>query len=164
MQLQINETESIRKECERLLTAFCDRFPNEEFQNEAYTWLQKLFVHCDSFSGQPAGWAGGVVYVVKEWTTCKCPEVLNADMEEIFGMSMDVIRKRAYQVWEILEAGGEMDYPTHAFRPGTRAWALSQLISYLKAYVAEGLDDAREDRLARNAGFRPAPNSAHSLI
>ena len=105
---QDKEAESARKECERLLTTFCDRFPNEDFQNVAFTWLQKLFVHCDCLSGQPAGWAGGVAYAIKEWTPLKCAVALNADFEDIFGISMGVIRKRADQIWTILEASEDV--------------------------------------------------------
>jgi len=33
---------------------------------------------------------------------------LNADLEDIFGISMSVIRKRADQIWKVLEASEDI--------------------------------------------------------
>jgi len=97
-------TASVRADFESLLDAFFDRYPDEAFRGAAREVLDKLLANREDFSGKPGGWAGGLVYVISAWMPLRRRHViLNAELEDVFGTTMSTIRKRAEQIWRIIE-------------------------------------------------------------
>jgi hypothetical protein len=52
--------------------------------------------------GNAGGWAGGIVYAVGSHG-CGVPDVLNRELEEAFGATMQMIYKRAAQLRRLLD-------------------------------------------------------------
>lgn len=84
--------------CQELVVAYFDRFPNSAFQYLVDWGLNDLLKHPIDTQNKPGGWAGGVVHLVAQRTRPVNRCVLNAEMEETFGVSFDTIRARAVQV------------------------------------------------------------------
>ena len=93
-------------ECEKLLNRFFDAYGGEGLRKRALKALRFLMA-CDTpLRGRPAGWAGGIVYVVTNrdrLVNCGVPGLLNKELEEFFGVSMGTIRERAVRVEELLD-------------------------------------------------------------
>jgi hypothetical protein len=95
-------TQEFSLACRELVTAFFDKFPDERFRSVASQLLETfLGQQCD---GKPGGWAGGLVYALTKWTDLGKHVILNSDMEAVFGTTMGTIRRRAEQVWQVIEA------------------------------------------------------------
>jgi hypothetical protein len=92
-------------EIENLLDLFFQRYPDDAFRDLAREFLGKLVANSPEVSGQPGGWAGGLVYAISAWSPLQRRHVIrNAEYEELFGTSMGTIRTRAERVWQIVEA------------------------------------------------------------
>ncbi len=89
--------------CLKLLTAFFDRFPNEQLQLAANSALELLLAKDVVLSGKTAGWAGGLVYALGCKAGAGIPGVLNSELETIFGVSVGTISKRAKRIWDLME-------------------------------------------------------------
>jgi len=93
-------------ECEGLLNRFFDRYHNDAQRKRVLKALRFLMA-CDvPLRGKPAGWAGGIVYVVANrdgLVNCGVPGLLNRDLEEFFGVSMGTIRQRAAGIEALLD-------------------------------------------------------------
>ena len=87
--------------CRRLLTAFFRKYPNERIRMAANRALAMLVACRLRWSGKPGGWAGGLVYAISS-IGVGVPGVLNRELEEVFGVSMSTIYKRAAKIRELL--------------------------------------------------------------
>ena len=87
--------------CRKLLGEFFAKYPNDRLKIRAHRTLTKLLADQVSMSGKPGGWAGGVVYAVSS-IGVGVPGVLNSELEEVFGVSMGTIYKRAAMIRKLL--------------------------------------------------------------
>lgn len=89
--------------CREMLHEFSARFPNERFQSAVLESLRNLLAQRDHFSGDPGGWAGGLVYIIASHAPkVPHPTFLNRDLEAVFHVSMGTIRKRADKLWPVV--------------------------------------------------------------
>jgi hypothetical protein len=89
--------------CCKLLSRFSARFPDAAFHFAASEALVNLLVERDQRGGEPGGWVGGLVYMIaKHDPEIKPPPFNNSDLEEVFGVSMSTIRKRADKLWPVV--------------------------------------------------------------
>ena len=100
MNLALREKFAFRDICQEWLNKFFLQFPHRDFQRAVLKSLDTLLCYRDDFKGEPAAWAGGLVYVMSrhDWNSMH-PVVLNRELEEVFGVSMSTIRHRADQIW-----------------------------------------------------------------
>jgi hypothetical protein len=88
----------------RLMYAFFEKYPDEHLNAVMSDWLAQLQVQCHDFPGKPGAWVGGIFYAIKTRGLVKPIHViLNAELEDLFGVSMAGIRKRATQICDIVE-------------------------------------------------------------
>lgn len=69
-------------------------------QDKSVAVLRLLVASGVRLTGNPAGWAAGIVYAVANdgRFPCGVPGFLNADFEKAFGVTMSTVRKRAWAV------------------------------------------------------------------
>ena len=110
MRTESKPDQSFRVACVKVLTVFLDRVRQDnakvhaELAPRVRGSFQLLLPHSDSLAGKPETWAGGLAYAANRWLlTGDRTGVLNAELERIFGTSMSTIRKRAEQVWPLIE-------------------------------------------------------------
>ena len=87
--------------CQRLLTAFFKKFPNPHLQVEANRILKRFLALKIPMSGNPGGWAGGIVYAISS-IGVGVPGVLNSELEKVFNVSIGTIYKRAAMIRKLL--------------------------------------------------------------
>jgi hypothetical protein len=87
--------------CQQLLSAFFAKYPNARLEDAAGRALGSLLACKAPLRGKPGGWAGGVVYAVSS-IGVGVSGVLNAELEEAFGVSMDTIYRRAARIRDLL--------------------------------------------------------------
>lgn len=90
--------------CGEHLDRFFGVCPDAAMQKRAVKALRFLAAAEKPLLGEPAGWAAGIVYelATRGRRACGVPGILNSDFEELFGVSMGTIRRRAAQVGELL--------------------------------------------------------------
>ena len=90
--------------CHELLTAYFQKYPNEDLQLKAYQVLRNLMKVKFPMPGKSGGWAGGIIYAVANLYQYPCgiPGLLNQECEEFFSVSMGTIHKRAAVIRDIL--------------------------------------------------------------
>lgn len=90
--------------CRDCLDTFFASYRHPELQKRVAKALRFLLASGEPLLGKPAGWAAGIVYALANdgRFPCGVPGVLNADIEEFFGVSMGTIRKRAAHVQRAL--------------------------------------------------------------
>jgi hypothetical protein len=94
-----------RRACSGFLEHFFDRYPDAALQKRALKAL-RLLAACDKpLAGKPAGWAAGIVYAAanRDRQACGVPGILNEDLEAFFDVSMGTVRKRSWQIAELLD-------------------------------------------------------------
>ncbi len=92
-------------EIENLLETFFQKYPDDAYRDVARGFLSKLVANSPKLTGQPGGWAGGLVHAISAWTPLqRCHVIRNSELEELFGTSMGTIRTRAERIWQIVEA------------------------------------------------------------
>jgi hypothetical protein len=91
-------------ECKDFLNSFFDSNCSDTLRKRALKALRFLVASDEPLSGEPAGWAAGIVYALanRDRRACGVPGLLNKDLEEFFGVSMGTIRKRAARVEALL--------------------------------------------------------------
>ena len=102
----MSETESrIRQECREHLDRFFASYRDPAMQKIAMKALRFLAASDEPMGGKPEGWAAGIVYALanRDRWACGVPGMLNAEVEEFFGVTMNTIRRRAAQVERALE-------------------------------------------------------------
>ena len=102
----IAKTENMEQACRQIFSDFFAKYPNPPLQNNVELILKLLLESGIPKSGKPAGWAGGIIYAVTNYShfPCGIPGLLNEESEEFFHVSMDTIRKRATKITPIIEA------------------------------------------------------------
>ena len=88
--------------CRQLLKNFFKKYPNDRLQAAVSRALRGLLAREVSLVGKPGGWAGGIVYAVGSHGV-GVPDVLNSELEEVFGTTMSTIYKRAAQIRRLLD-------------------------------------------------------------
>ena len=102
----IAKNETIEQACQKLLSAFFEKYPNANLQIEANRIL-KCFSDFQLLKyGKPGGWAGGIIYALANQYSraCGIPGLLNKECEEFFDVSMGTIYKRAAKIRKLLLA------------------------------------------------------------
>jgi hypothetical protein len=99
-----NDTREFSSACREMQASFFDRFRDEAFQSIALRALEQVVSQYHHFDGKPGGWAGGLIHAIAKNTGLGRHVVLNSELEAIFGVSIGTIRRRAEQVWPIIEA------------------------------------------------------------
>jgi len=91
--------------CRRHLERFFGNSPKSALQKRATKALRFLAAGDVQLAGKPAGWAAGIVYALanRGRRACGVPGILNAEVEQFFGVSMGTVRKRAAQVLRATE-------------------------------------------------------------
>jgi len=87
--------------CRQFLDAFFTKYPNEQLRSESAGVLL-LLARKIPMPGKAGGWAGGIVYAVGSHG-CGVPNVLNRELEEAFGTTMNTIYRRAAQIRRLLD-------------------------------------------------------------
>ena len=102
----IAKNKTTEQACQKLLSAFFEKYPNANLQIEANRVLKcfsdfQLLKH-----GKPGGWAGGVIYALTNQyhRACGVPCILNKECEEFFDVSMGTIYKRTAMIKKLLLA------------------------------------------------------------
>ncbi len=87
--------------CARFLNALFRRHPNEDLRERTALALSAVMKRQKVFPGKSGGWAAGIVFAVGS-AGCGVPDVLNSEMEKLFGVSMSTIYRRAWAVKRLL--------------------------------------------------------------
>ncbi len=95
---------AFESDCRTLLDRFFAAYPDAAMQKRAYKALQLLRASEKPLKGKAAGWAAGILYAAATdgRITCGVPKVLNAEFEQLMGVSMGTARYRAARVKEII--------------------------------------------------------------
>jgi hypothetical protein len=88
--------------CRQHLKDYFKRYPNDRLEAAANRVVGGLLACRVSFVGKPGGWAGGIVYAVDSHG-CGVPNVMNRELEEAFGTTMNTIYRRAAQFRRLLD-------------------------------------------------------------
>ena len=90
--------------CRERLDHFFGSYRDAAMQKNALKALRFLTTCDKPLSGKPEGWAAGIIYALatRGQRACGVPGVLNRDFEQLFGVSMGTIRKRAAQIGDLL--------------------------------------------------------------
>ncbi len=95
--------QEFRLRCRQMLDEFSSRFPDEAFHFSALQSLEHLVAQRNDCYADPGGWTGGLLYMIaKHNIYVSHPRFHNRDLEEVFGVSMDTIRKRAVHLWPVV--------------------------------------------------------------
>jgi len=100
----IAENETANQTCQKLFTAYFNKYPNAGMQIEA----DRILICLSDFpllkQGKPGGWAGGIIYALTNHyrRACGIHGLLNKECEAFFGASMETIRKRAATIKDLL--------------------------------------------------------------
>ena len=92
-------------ECRIYLDRFFTHYRAPSMRKSAEKVLRFLAVSDEPMNGKPEGWAAGIIYAIANLNrrACGVPGILNADLEDLFGVTMSTIRKRAAQVTRAIE-------------------------------------------------------------
>ncbi|MEX0654159.1 MAG: DUF6398 domain-containing protein [Phycisphaeraceae bacterium] len=90
--------------CREHLDHFFTAHPDPVLQQRAMKALRLLRTSDQPLTGKTKGWAAGIVYVAATdgRITCGVPGVLNSEFEQIMGVTMSTVRKRAARVKELV--------------------------------------------------------------
>ena len=79
---------------------FFAAYPNPTLNTRAVKALRFLAIGEKALTGKPEGWAAGVIYAVAnlDRRACGVPGLLNSELTEFFGVTMETIRRRAAHV------------------------------------------------------------------
>ena len=95
---------SCERACHGYLGHFFSRHSDAALQKRVLKAFRLLTTSEKPLTGEPAGWAAGLIYVVanRDRQPCGVPGMLNSEFESLFGVSMGTIRKRAARIAELL--------------------------------------------------------------
>ena len=93
------------RQCRDHLDRFFASHRDATMQKSVTKALRFLAAGDEPMGGKPEGWAAGIIYALvnRDRRACGVPGMLNAEVEEFFGVTMGTIRKRAAQVERALE-------------------------------------------------------------
>lgn len=97
--------QDIVKQCREHLDRFFASYRNPAMQTSAMKTLRFVAAGDEPMRGRSEGWTAGIVYALanRDRRACGVPGMLNAEVEEFFGVTMTTIRRRAAQVERALE-------------------------------------------------------------
>jgi len=97
--------QDIQKLCREHLDRFFASYRDTVMQKSAMKALRFLVAGDEPMGGKPEGWAVGIIYALanRDRRACGVPGMLNAEVEQFFGVTMNTIRRRAAQVQRALE-------------------------------------------------------------
>lgn len=97
------ETTSTR-DCREHLGHFFTSYRDPAKQKTAMKALRFLAAGDEPVGGKPEGWAAGIYALAnRDRRACGVPGMLNAEVEEFFGVTMNTVRRRAAQVDRAME-------------------------------------------------------------
>ena len=95
------ENNTFMEACGKLFAAFFDKHHNDDLRDRVSVAMASLLKHKMAVSGQPGGWAAGIIYAVGNMGS-GVPGVINSQLEKSFGVTMATIRKLAWAVSRLL--------------------------------------------------------------
>lgn len=97
-------TREFETACRDCLSRYFKLYPEPSIEKRAARLVRLLGACEESRLGKAEGWALGLVYLLanRDRRAVGFPGALNAEVEELFGVSMSTIRKRAAQVDRLL--------------------------------------------------------------
>jgi len=100
----IDDNKNTVQACQCLLASFFTKFPNHRVQVEMDQILKIILAHEIPLPGKPGGWAAGILYAIaNKWRQpCGILGILNKEIEEFFGVSMNTIYKQAAVISRLL--------------------------------------------------------------
>ncbi|MGC9457336.1 MAG: DUF6398 domain-containing protein [Halothiobacillaceae bacterium] len=90
--------------CRERLNRFFTSYRDTKLRTTAMKALRFLAAGDEPMRGKPEGWAAGIIYALanRDRRACGMTGMLNAELEEFFGVTMGTIRRRAEQVKQAL--------------------------------------------------------------
>ncbi|MCC7408886.1 MAG: hypothetical protein IT442_12495 [Phycisphaeraceae bacterium] len=97
-------TSEFEAACRAHLDRFFAEHPASVDQLRAYKALRLLRAGEKPLRGKAEGWAAGIIYAVATdgRFPCGVPGVLNAEFEQLMGVTMSTVRYRAARVMELV--------------------------------------------------------------
>ena len=94
-----------QKLCREHIERFFSSYRDAAMQKSAMKALRFLVAGDEPMGGKPEGWAAGIIYAManRDRRACGVPGMLNAEVEQFFGVTMNTIRRRAAQVERTME-------------------------------------------------------------
>ena len=91
--------------CRTQLDRFFETYPDATMQKRAMKALRMLRASEKPLKGKPEGWAAGIIYAVGTYDRppVGVPVLLNAEFEQLMGVTMGTARYRAARVRELVE-------------------------------------------------------------
>ena len=101
----VTEEKDIQKQCREHLDRFFASYRDAKMQKAAMKTLRFMAAGDEPMGGKPEGWAAGIVYALanRGRRACGVPGMLNVEVEEFFGVTMNTIRRRAAQVGRAMD-------------------------------------------------------------
>jgi len=90
--------------CQALLDRFFEAYPDTAMQKRTTKALRMLRASEKPLKGKAEGWAAGIIYAVATdgRSPCGVPGILNAELEQLMGVTMSTARYRSARVKELL--------------------------------------------------------------
>jgi len=94
-----------QKLCREHLDRFFASYRDMAMQKSAMKALRFLVTGDEPMGGKPEGWAAEMIYALsnRDRRACGVPGMLNAEVEQFFGVTMNTVRRRAAQVERAME-------------------------------------------------------------
>ena len=96
--------------CATLHVKFFEKFPNDNFRDLVNQALAMLLKRQIEFRGDVAAWAGGIVHAVGS-CGCGIPDIPNAELAKVFGVTYTTIRNRGTQIKQLLGSDAPLYIP-----------------------------------------------------
>jgi hypothetical protein len=95
---------AFESDCRALLDRFFAAHPDATMQKQAMKALRMLRASEKPLKGKAEGWAAGIIYAIVRdgHIPCGVPGFLNAEFEQLMGVTMGTARYRAARVLELL--------------------------------------------------------------
>jgi len=93
------------RDCREHIERFFASYGDPGMQKSAMKALRFLAAGDEPMRGKPEGWAAGIIYALanRDRRACGVPGMLNAEVEQFFGVTMNTVRRRAAQVEQAME-------------------------------------------------------------
>ena len=97
--------DNMQRQCREHLDRFFASYCDAAMKKNGLKALRFLAAGNEPIGGKPAGWAAGIIYALanRDRRACGVPGMLNAEVEQFFGVTMNTIRRRAAQVQREME-------------------------------------------------------------
>jgi len=97
--------DDMQRQCREHLDRFFASYRDAKMQKAAMKALRFLAAGDEPMGGKLEGWAAGIIYALanRYCQACGVPGMLNAEVEQFFGVTMNTVRRRAAQVERAME-------------------------------------------------------------